>query len=154
MTLVRANHVFLLEPSVDPSIEQQAISRVHRIGQQRAVNIYRPCIKDTIEEKVLNLQKRRQDLLAADHDANDVDDTNAIAEDGDGDKGHPGSADEFDDEEEDNLLGLADGNTATTLAKPVTGEILTDLENTEMVNALLLKSNSSTTPSKRTHPQP
>ena len=154
LTLVRANHVFLLEPSVDPSIEQQAISRVHRIGQQRAVNIYRPCIKDTIEEKVLNLQKRRQDLLAADHDANDVDDTNAIAEDGDGDKGHPGSADEFDDEEEDNLLGLADGNTATTLAKPVTGEILTDLENTEMVNALLLKSNSSTTPSKRTHPQP
>ena len=50
LTLVRANHVFLLEPSVDPSIEQQAISRVHRIGQQRAVNIYRVAIKDTIED--------------------------------------------------------------------------------------------------------
>lgn len=149
LTLVRANHVFLLEPSVDPSIEQQAISRVHRIGQQRAVNIYRPCIKDTIEEKVLNLQKRRQDLLAGDHDA---DDTNEIATDGDGDEGHPAASDEFDDdEEEDNLLGHADGNTATTLAKPATGEVVTDLENTEMVNALL-KSSSSMTPSKRPRP--
>ncbi len=143
LTLVRANHVFLLEPSVDPSIEQQAISRVHRIGQQRAVNIYRPCIKDTIEEKVLNLQKRRQNLLSGDHDANEA------AEDDDGAGEYPEASDEFDDDEEDNLLGQADGNTATTLTTPVTGEVVTDLENTEMVNALLLKSNNSLTPSKK-----
>lgn len=35
LTLVRANHVFLLEPALEPAIEQQAIARVHRIGQQR-----------------------------------------------------------------------------------------------------------------------
>ena len=35
LTLVRANHVFLLEPALDPAIEQQAVARVHRIGQNR-----------------------------------------------------------------------------------------------------------------------
>lgn len=35
LTLVRASHVFLLEPALEPAIEQQAVARVHRIGQQR-----------------------------------------------------------------------------------------------------------------------
>ena len=37
LTLVRANHVYLLDPAMDPAIEQQAVARVHRIGQQRCV---------------------------------------------------------------------------------------------------------------------
>lgn len=37
LTLTRANHVFLLEPALEPAIEQQATARVHRIGQQRCV---------------------------------------------------------------------------------------------------------------------
>jgi SNF2 family DNA or RNA helicase len=41
--------VFLLEPALDPAIEQQAIARVHRIGQQRPVHIVRLLIKDTVE---------------------------------------------------------------------------------------------------------
>ena len=134
LTLVRANHVFLLEPSVDPSIEQQAISRVHRIGQQRAVNIYRMAIKDTIEEKVLALQKRRQDLLAGDDKACDREGKDLENED---DVVDLLSCDDDHDEEDDNLLGQDDGNTATTLAKPAAGEAVTDLENAEMINALL-----------------
>lgn len=44
-----ASKVFLLEPSVDPAIEQQAIGRVHRIGQQRPVSVYRLVTGDTVE---------------------------------------------------------------------------------------------------------
>lgn len=44
-----ASQVFLLEPSVDPAIEQQAIGRVHRIGQQRPVSVYRLVTVDTVE---------------------------------------------------------------------------------------------------------
>ena len=44
-----ASKVFLLEPSVDPAIEQQAIGRVHRIGQQRPVTVYRLVTVDTVE---------------------------------------------------------------------------------------------------------
>lgn len=70
LTLVRANHVFLLEPSIDPSIEQQAISRVHRIGQQRPVHIMRFSIMGTIEEQILGLQKKRQNLFTDNQDDN------------------------------------------------------------------------------------
>ena len=74
LTLVRANHVFLLEPAIDPAIEQQAISRVHRIGQQRNVHVNRFILKNTIEESILELQKRRhQDLfLESGNDQSDL----------------------------------------------------------------------------------
>lgn len=41
LTLTRANHVFLLEPGLDPAVEQQAVARVHRYGQSRPVKIVR-----------------------------------------------------------------------------------------------------------------
>lgn len=41
LTLTRANHVYLLEPGLDPAVEQQAVARVHRYGQTRPVNIVR-----------------------------------------------------------------------------------------------------------------
>lgn len=63
LTLVRANHVFLLEPSLDPAIEQQAIARVHRIGQERPVLVSRLLVEGTIEENVLRLQRGRQALF-------------------------------------------------------------------------------------------
>lgn len=63
LTLVRANHVFLLEPALDPAIEQQAIARVHRIGQMRPVHVVRMLVNGTIEEEVLAIQRSRQALL-------------------------------------------------------------------------------------------
>lgn len=63
LTLVRANHVFLLEPALDPAIEQQAVARVHRIGQNLPVHINRMLVNETIEEEVLRIQQARQALF-------------------------------------------------------------------------------------------
>jgi SNF2 family DNA or RNA helicase len=49
---VRASNVFLLEPALDPAIEQQAVARVHRIGQQRPVHITRLLLRDSVEMEV------------------------------------------------------------------------------------------------------
>ncbi|PRW05825.1 E3 ubiquitin- ligase SHPRH [Chlorella sorokiniana] len=62
LTLVRANHVYLLEPALDPSIEQQAVARVHRIGQQRPVTVCRLLVRDSIEHRVLAVQEAKHAL--------------------------------------------------------------------------------------------
>jgi len=121
LTLVRANHVFLLEPSIDPAIEQQAISRVHRIGQQRDVHIVRLIVGGTIEEQVLHLQKKRQDLFSEEQQDHSMNDT------------HSSSA----GEEEDNLLGQGDEEAATTLAGNVSSETLRQHEIDSLLNAVL-----------------
>ncbi|GLC48768.1 hypothetical protein PLESTB_000145900 [Pleodorina starrii] len=63
LTLVRANHVFLLEPSLDPAIEQQAVARVHRIGQTRDVTVTRLLVDGTVEEAVMRMLKEKQQLF-------------------------------------------------------------------------------------------
>jgi superfamily II DNA or RNA helicase len=64
LNLTEANHVFLLDPWWNPAVEAQAIDRVHRIGQDRNVNVYRLVAKDTIEEDVLKLQAGKAALFA------------------------------------------------------------------------------------------
>lgn len=44
-----ANHVFLLEPSMDPAILQQAVGRAHRMGQTRTVHVTRLIMHSTVE---------------------------------------------------------------------------------------------------------
>lgn len=56
VNLTQANHIFVMEPCLNRALEDQAIGRVHRIGQQRDVHIYRLACRDTIEERVLGLQ--------------------------------------------------------------------------------------------------
>ena len=59
LNLVWATHVFLLDPWWNPAIEEQAIDRVHRIGQDKPVTVFRFVVKDSVEERILSLQKSK-----------------------------------------------------------------------------------------------
>ncbi len=65
LNLTAAEYVFLLDPWWNPAVEAQAVDRAHRIGQTRPVFAYRLIARDTVEEKVLELQKSKRDLAAA-----------------------------------------------------------------------------------------
>ncbi len=65
LNLTAADYVFVLDPWWNPAVEAQAIDRAHRIGQTRKVMAYRVIAKDTIEERVLELQARKRELTAA-----------------------------------------------------------------------------------------
>jgi len=62
LNLTEADYVFILDPWWNPAVEQQAIDRTHRIGQDKKVFIYKFIAKDTVEEKILALQKRKKSL--------------------------------------------------------------------------------------------
>ncbi len=65
LNLTAAEYVFLLDPWWNPAVEAQAIDRAHRIGQTQRVFAYRLIAKDTVEEKVLELQQTKRDLADA-----------------------------------------------------------------------------------------
>jgi SNF2 family DNA or RNA helicase len=52
ITLTAANHVFIMEPGWNPQAEEQAVDRVHRVGQQQPVRVLRLVAKDTIEGEI------------------------------------------------------------------------------------------------------
>jgi SNF2 family DNA or RNA helicase len=62
ITLTEANYVFLIDPWWNRQVEQQAIDRVYRIGQDKNVFAYRMICKDTIEEKIIKLQQSKMSL--------------------------------------------------------------------------------------------
>ncbi|WP_051336107.1 DEAD/DEAH box helicase [Aquimarina latercula] len=62
LNLTKASYVVLLDPWWNPFIEKQAIARAHRIGQNNNVMVTRFITKNTIEEKILQLQERKQHL--------------------------------------------------------------------------------------------
>ena len=62
LNLVGADMVIHLDPWWNVSAENQATDRAHRIGQTRNVHVLKLVCKDTIEEKVLLLQKAKQEL--------------------------------------------------------------------------------------------
>jgi superfamily II DNA or RNA helicase len=69
LNLTAADYVYLLDPWWNPAAEAQAIDRAHRIGQTRRVFAYRLIARDTVEEKVLQLQETKRELANAIIDA-------------------------------------------------------------------------------------
>jgi len=70
LNLTAADYVYIVDPWWNPAVEQQAIDRTHRIGQTKNIFAYRMICKDSIEDKILQLQERKR-LLAKDLIADD-----------------------------------------------------------------------------------
>lgn len=64
LNLTEADYVYLIDPWWNPAVENQAIDRCYRIGQNKSVMAYRMICKDTIEEKIVKLQERKRTVAA------------------------------------------------------------------------------------------
>jgi SNF2 family DNA or RNA helicase len=60
LNLTVANRVIILDIWWNPALENQAIDRVHRIGQEKPVEVHRLFINDTVEDRILELQNKKQ----------------------------------------------------------------------------------------------
>ncbi len=65
LNLTAADYVYIVDPWWNPAVEQQAIDRTHRIGQTKNIFAYRMICKDTIEDKIIQLQEKKR-ILARD----------------------------------------------------------------------------------------
>ncbi|XP_022723142.1 DNA repair protein RAD5B [Durio zibethinus] len=64
LNLTAASNVFLMDPWWNPAVEEQAIMRIHRIGQKRTVSVRRFIVKETVEERMQQVQARKQKMIA------------------------------------------------------------------------------------------
>lgn len=78
LTFTNASHVFLCEPLVNLSFELQAVSRIHRIGQQRQTTVWNFVIEGTIEESIAYLGTRKRLLASEERSGEPIVDENAL----------------------------------------------------------------------------
>ncbi|XP_042469780.1 DNA repair protein RAD5B-like [Zingiber officinale] len=64
LNLTAASNVFIMDPWWNPAVEEQAIMRIHRIGQKRQVRVTRFIVKDTVEERMQQVQARKQRMIS------------------------------------------------------------------------------------------
>jgi SNF2 family DNA or RNA helicase len=62
LNLTAADYVFIIDPWWNPASEMQALSRAHRIGQDKQVMVYRFISGNSIEEKIVELQSKKSRL--------------------------------------------------------------------------------------------
>ena len=77
LTLTKADYVFMFDPWWNPAVEQQAVDRTHRIGQENPVFAYKFVTAGTVEEKVMQLLAQKRELFAAVLDSDDETAVNA-----------------------------------------------------------------------------
>ncbi|XP_048231086.1 helicase-like transcription factor CHR28 isoform X2 [Ricinus communis] len=65
LNMVAACRVLLLDLWWNPTTEDQAIDRAHRIGQTRPVTVFRLTVKDTVEDRILALQQKKREMVAS-----------------------------------------------------------------------------------------
>ncbi|KAF3337267.1 SWI/SNF-related matrix-associated actin-dependent regulator [Carex littledalei] len=65
LNMVAANHVILLDLWWNPTTEDQAIDRAHRIGQSRPVCVSRLTVENTVEDRILALQQKKREMVAS-----------------------------------------------------------------------------------------
>ncbi|CAI6339364.1 unnamed protein product [Periconia digitata] len=78
LTLTEASRAYLMEPHWNPTIEEQALARIHRIGQTQEVTTVRFYIRNSFEERVMEVQETKKNLasvLLSGHDGESVDDS-------------------------------------------------------------------------------
>jgi SNF2 family DNA or RNA helicase len=71
LNLTAADYIFIVDPWWNPAAEMQAISRAHRIGQDKKVFVYRFISENSIEEKIQKLQEKKSKLAEAFVNTND-----------------------------------------------------------------------------------
>ncbi|EHK43096.1 hypothetical protein TRIATDRAFT_130946 [Trichoderma atroviride IMI 206040] len=64
LNLTAANNVYVMEPQYNPAAEAQAVDRVHRLGQKRPVRTIRYIMRNSFEEKMLELQEKKVKLAS------------------------------------------------------------------------------------------
>lgn len=62
LNLIAADYIYIVDPWWNPAVEQQAIDRTHRIGQTNKIFAYKMICKNTVEEKILQLQQRKKQI--------------------------------------------------------------------------------------------
>uniref|UniRef100_A0A671VD37 Helicase like transcription factor n=1 Tax=Sparus aurata TaxID=8175 RepID=A0A671VD37_SPAAU len=87
LNLTAASHVFLMDPAWNPATEEQCIDRCHRLGQKRKVVVTKFIVKDSVEEKMVEIQRGKQDLVEkafgstnSDRKTSRIDDIKALME--------------------------------------------------------------------------
>jgi len=78
LNLTNANNVILADLWWNPSVEDQAVDRTHRLGQEKDVNVYKLIVEDSIEGKILKLQDKKRNMRDNIMDESVTDDNNSL----------------------------------------------------------------------------
>ena len=63
LNLVAASVVYLMDLWWNPAVEDQALQRVHRIGQKKKVRAYRIAVQNSMDERILDLQTKKSEII-------------------------------------------------------------------------------------------